>query len=133
MLFRSVASLFAGALFIGGALAALTPADVVTNIGIVTQVSGNLNNVLGGLSTSTRPAQVRTMSQVSGTCLSKRVHRLMLKFCSPTVGNDFNTIISNLAAYVTAMQATPSFSDADAGPIVDTLRTVSEHIIALLS
>jgi len=132
MLFRSVASLFAGALFIGGALAALTPADVVTNIGIVTQVSGNLNSVLGELSTSTRPAQVKTMSQVSGTCLSKRVHRLMLNFCSQTVGNDFNTIISNLAAYVTAMQATPSFSNADAGPVVDALRTVSEHIITRL-
>ncbi|KAF8155232.1 hypothetical protein K438DRAFT_1987142 [Mycena galopus ATCC 62051] len=89
-------------IFSGGALAQLTPATVVANINIVTSVSGNLNSVLGGLSTSTTPANVQTMSQ--------------------TVITDFTTIINDLAADVTAMQATSPFTvQADVQLVVTAL------------
>ncbi|KAJ6615791.1 hypothetical protein B0H10DRAFT_48348 [Mycena sp. CBHHK59/15] len=96
-----------------GALAALTVTNVVTNIGIVTAVSGNMNDVLSGLTTSTSPSQVPTMGQ--------------------TVVTDFTTIINNLGGDVTAMQATPPFGDADAQPIVDALRQFVQVHQVLLS
>lgn len=67
MLFHSVAALFSGILFAQGALAQLTPDQVVFNIGIVTTTSGNLNNALGGLSTTSTPEQVQTIGQVIRT------------------------------------------------------------------
>jgi hypothetical protein len=42
-----------------------------------------------------------------------------------TAVTSFQTIITDLAGDVTAMQATPAFSDADAVPIVDALRDVN--------
>ncbi|KAJ7330829.1 hypothetical protein DFH08DRAFT_966584 [Mycena albidolilacea] len=78
-------------IFSGKALAALTPDQVVGNINIVTSVSGNINSVLGGLSTTPTPSQAQTISQ--------------------TVVTGFQTIINDLAGDVTAMQATPPFSD----------------------
>ncbi|KAJ6619198.1 hypothetical protein B0H10DRAFT_1913109 [Mycena sp. CBHHK59/15] len=96
-----------------GALAALTVDEVVTNVGIVTSVSGNINDLLGGLTTSTSPSQVRTMGQ--------------------TVVANFNTIISDLGGDVTAMQATLPFGDADALLIVQALKEFVAIHQALLS
>ncbi|KAJ7190088.1 hypothetical protein GGX14DRAFT_580120 [Mycena pura] len=95
-----MAPLFAAIILVvsGGALAALTPAQVVTNIGIVTTVSGDINSILSTLSTSTTASDVATMGQ--------------------TVVTDFTTIVNNLAGDTTAMQATPPFGDADAQLIV---------------
>ncbi|KAJ7196436.1 hypothetical protein GGX14DRAFT_575002 [Mycena pura] len=98
-----MAPLFAAIILVvsGVALAALTPDQVVTNIGIVTTVSGDLNNILGTLSTSTDPDDVETIAQ--------------------TVVDDFTTIVGDLAADVTAMNETPPFDDEDAEPIVEAL------------
>ncbi|KAJ7330827.1 hypothetical protein DFH08DRAFT_708551 [Mycena albidolilacea] len=93
-------------IFSGKALAALTPDQVVGNINIVTSVSGNINSVLGGLSTTPTPSQAQTISQ--------------------TVVTGFQTIINDLAGDVTAMQATPPFSDG-ADLIVAALTDVIEH------
>ncbi|KAJ7190646.1 hypothetical protein GGX14DRAFT_407807 [Mycena pura] len=97
----SFTPLVAAATVIGGALAALTPAQVVTNVGIVTTTSGNLNTVLGGLSTSSSPAVVASTSQ--------------------TVVTDFTTIVNALVADAAAMAATEPFDDADAQPVVNAL------------
>jgi hypothetical protein len=97
----SFSTFLAAALFSQGVLAQLTPDQVVTNVKIVTSVSGNLDSVLQGLSTSTSAADVSTMGQ--------------------TVVTDFQTIVTNLAGDVTAMEATPPFADGVAQPIVDAL------------
>jgi len=65
MLFRLSTAIVSTLLLAQGALAALTPDQVVTNIGIVTAVSGDINNSLQSLTTSTGPANVGTISQVS--------------------------------------------------------------------
>lgn len=64
MLFRSLAALFSGVLLAQGALAQLTQVQVINNIKIVTSVSGNLNDVLGGLTTATGHGDVTTMCHV---------------------------------------------------------------------
>ena len=71
MLFRTIATL----LFTQAALAALTPDQVVTNIGIVTTVSGDLNTGLGGLTTSSGEGDVSTMA---GVIPLYRVTKLLL-------------------------------------------------------
>ncbi|KAJ7870919.1 hypothetical protein B0H14DRAFT_3439728 [Mycena olivaceomarginata] len=98
--------------FSGKALAALTPDQVTGNIKIVTSVSGNINSVLVGFSTTPTPSQAQTISQ--------------------TVVTGFQTIISDLAGDVTAMQATPPFSDG-ADLIVTALRDFVGVHQALLS
>jgi len=45
---------------------------------------------------------------------------------------DFTTIVNDLAADVTAMQATPPFDDVDAGLVVDALSDVSGFIKTLV-
>ncbi|KAJ7871930.1 hypothetical protein B0H13DRAFT_1895579 [Mycena leptocephala] len=82
------------------ALAALTPAQVVANIEVVTSVSKSCNDVLGDLIPNLGSA--KTVGENIVTNLVK--------------------IITNLGADVTAMQATPPFIDAVAGPIVDALK-----------
>ena len=63
MLFRSAAAILSGILFAQGTLAALTPAQVVTNINIVTAVSADINDALSSISTSSDAPTVRTASQ----------------------------------------------------------------------
>ena len=66
MLFPSVATFLIPLLFTQGAIAALTPQQVVTNVGIVTKVSGDLNDALGSLTTGFRdPASVQPFAIVS--------------------------------------------------------------------
>ncbi|KAJ6608127.1 hypothetical protein B0H10DRAFT_2227151 [Mycena sp. CBHHK59/15] len=96
-----------------GALADLTVSDVVTNVGIVTSVSGNLNSVLSGLTTSSSSSQVRTIGQ--------------------SVVTDLETIISSLSGDVTAMQPTPPFGNMDALLIVQSLDQFVAIHQALLS
>ena len=112
MLFTLVAALLTSLLFTQSAIAALTPDQVVTNIGIVTTISGNLNDALQGLTTNLDPDAVQTLATVSP------VNSSMIRILNYTqrAGNDFQTIISNLAADVIAMNATPPFDDADALP-----------------
>ncbi|KIM37545.1 hypothetical protein M413DRAFT_76837 [Hebeloma cylindrosporum] len=105
MLFRPIICLVSSVLFTQAAVAALTPDQVVTNIGIVTTISGDLNSILGGLTTSSQQEEVRTMAKTTTT--------------------DFQTIVKNLAGDVNAQDATPPFDDDAAGPIVDALRDVS--------
>ena len=74
MLFRSAAAILSGILFAQGTLAALTPAQVVTNIGIVTQVSGNINSALLQITTTSNFQTVQTSSQVLAFfCLPENV------------------------------------------------------------
>ncbi|KAJ7196419.1 hypothetical protein GGX14DRAFT_403372 [Mycena pura] len=107
----SLVPIFAAIILVvsGVALAALTPDEVVTNIGIT--VSGDLNNILGTLSTSTGPDDVETIAQ----------NNLLNTIYVPDCFDDFTTIVSDLAADVTAMDATPPFDDEDAEPIVEAL------------
>ncbi|KAF7359740.1 hypothetical protein MVEN_00698700 [Mycena venus] len=63
----------------------MTPAQVVASINLVANISQNSNDVFTQLSTSTEGATVQTMSQV--------------------LVNDINTIISNLNATVTILEA----------------------------
>ncbi|KAF8591047.1 hypothetical protein K439DRAFT_1627131 [Ramaria rubella] len=100
MLFSAVA--LSGLLLAPRAFAALTPAQVVTNINIVTTASGNLNTLTSSLSTSTDPADVPTIGQ--------------------NIVTDFQAIITSLTGDVTAMKATPPFNDVSAQPIVTALR-----------
>lgn len=64
MLFKSTFAVFLGVVFAHGSLAALTPDQIVSNIGVVTNVSANLNSLLGELTTSTSPGQISTFAQV---------------------------------------------------------------------
>jgi len=84
MLFFRIATVLSPLLFIPN-IAALSASDVVTNINIVTAVSGNLNGVLGGLTTSTDGPTVQTIGQTAVTA--------------------FQTIITDLGNDVTAMKA----------------------------
>lgn len=72
MLFRPIAIL-SGVLFAKATLAALTPDQVVTNIGIVTRVSGDLNSVLSGLATVPTPQDLATMGQVISNLLAQTI------------------------------------------------------------
>ena len=65
MLFRVIAAFVSVALIPQGALAALTPADVVTNVGIVTKVSGNINSALSPITLTSSPDVITTAAQVS--------------------------------------------------------------------
>jgi hypothetical protein len=60
----SIAAILATSILHPVALAALTVNDVVTNIGIVTNVSVNINNVLTPLSTSTTGPDVVSLGEV---------------------------------------------------------------------
>jgi len=109
---------FSALLFAQSTFAALTVDQVVTNIGIVTLVSGEANSALGLIDINTiDPSTIETTGQ--------------------TLVNSFNTIISDLAADVAAMQATPPIADDDLGtvtqPIVDALTTFVGVHQALLS
>ncbi|KAF7369593.1 hypothetical protein MVEN_00290000 [Mycena venus] len=98
----SIAAILATSILHPVALAVLTAKDVVTNVGIVTTVSGNINDVLGTLSPKTTGPDVANMGQ-------------------KLVGQ-FNVIITNLGADITAMQATPPFTaQADCDLIVAAL------------
>lgn len=76
MLFPPVAALLAPLLFAQGAIAALTGPQVVTNIGIVTTVSGDLNDALGLLTTKSDPATVKNIAVVSSVNLPHMIRTL---------------------------------------------------------
>ncbi|KAJ7315714.1 hypothetical protein DFH08DRAFT_820287 [Mycena albidolilacea] len=105
----SIAAILTTSIIHPVALAALTVNDVVTNIGIVTNVSVKINNVLTPLSTSTTDPDVVSLGQ-------------------------FTVIINNLSADITAMQATPPFTvQADCDAIVIALDSFVEVHQALLA
>ncbi|KAJ6477217.1 hypothetical protein DFH09DRAFT_1379429 [Mycena vulgaris] len=110
----SIAALLATSILHPVALAALTRKNVVTNIGIVTTVSRDINTVVSTLSTSTTGPDVVTMGN--------------------TLVGQFNVIISNLTADTTAMKATPPFTaKADCDAIVlalDTFVKVHQDLLA---
>ncbi|KAJ7434464.1 hypothetical protein FB451DRAFT_1467571 [Mycena latifolia] len=109
----STAAILATVVLPLGALAGLTAPQVVTNIQIVTSISGSTNSAVGKLTPTTSPSQIKTIGA--------------------TVATNLNTIITNLGGDVTAMQATTAFGDADAQTVVDALRTFVEVHQALLS
>ncbi|KAF7350027.1 hypothetical protein MVEN_01304400 [Mycena venus] len=76
-----------GALVAPGAVAQLTPAQVVAAINSVASITQNSNNVLSTLSTTTPSAQVITSSQ--------------------TLVSNFNTIIGNINTHITAIRSSP--------------------------
>jgi hypothetical protein len=126
MLFRPVA-LVSSVLFAQAALAALTPDQVVTNIGIVTTVSGDLNSILNGLTTSSSGPDAKTMQKVIPIYW---VRGLVLNcYAVQTVTTDFQTIITNLDGDVNAMQATPPFADDGAVLVANALTDVSGHCL----
>ncbi|KAJ7685888.1 hypothetical protein B0H17DRAFT_1225485, partial [Mycena rosella] len=95
--------------FIPQALAALTSVQVVTNIGIVTTQSKNINDALSTLPVSPSSSQLASMST--------------------TVVNGFQAIISSLANDDTAMQTTPPFTvQSDCDAVVAALSTVSSFV-----
>ncbi|KAJ7037267.1 hypothetical protein C8F04DRAFT_1093097 [Mycena alexandri] len=110
----SIAAILATSILHPVALAALTVTDVVNNVGIVTSVSGNINNVLSSLSTSTHGPNAVSMSK--------------------TLVGQFTVIVNNLGAYTTAMEATPPFTaQADCDAIVNALRSFVQVHQALLA
>jgi len=129
MLFPAVATMLAPLLFTQCAIAALTPDQVVTNIGIVTTTSGDLNTLLGGLTVNVNSGTVQSFATVSS------VNPLMILALIglQQLEQDFQTIISELTADITAMAATPSFNDPDAVLIVNALDDVSyiTHVLSL--
>ena len=137
MLRSTIASAFSVLLIIQGAFAALTPDQVVTNIGIVTTRSGNANNALSQLSTTSSSSQAAAIGQVSLVpCFNGMI---LTRFPEQTLAANFQAIINSLTGDVTAMQATPPFVDgvsarfatrapnAVTQPIVDALRNVSTN------
>ncbi|KIM37066.1 hypothetical protein M413DRAFT_423909 [Hebeloma cylindrosporum] len=104
MLFRPIIYLVSSVLFTQAALAALTPDQVVTNVGIVTSISGDLNSILSGLTNVETPAHVVNVAK--------------------TVTTDLESMISKLLGDLTARDATTPFTDDEAEPIVDALRHV---------
>jgi hypothetical protein len=64
MFFRPIPTLVSGALFTQVVFAALTPNQVVANIGVITTVSQKLNNDLAKLTTSLSFKDVEAMAQV---------------------------------------------------------------------
>ncbi|KAF8970482.1 hypothetical protein BDZ97DRAFT_1791674 [Flammula alnicola] len=101
MLFRPAFALLSTFMLVQSAAAALTPDQVVTNIGIVTTISGNLNTAVGSLSTTPTPQQAQTTAN--------------------TLTGGFSNIINDLSGDVTAMDATPAYDDADATVVVAAL------------
>ncbi|PPQ96027.1 hypothetical protein CVT25_013889 [Psilocybe cyanescens] len=101
MLFRSVATCIVGVLFTQGALAALTPARLVTSIEAVTAASKDANTALVSISTSTKVADVKT----SGKKLVAA----------------FTTIVQSVTADVAAINVTPAFADDAADTVVNAL------------
>ena len=65
MLFRSIATFASVALVAQGALAALTVQQVVTNIGIVTKVSGDAATAISQITTNSSPTDIQNAGQVS--------------------------------------------------------------------
>ncbi|KAF7343079.1 hypothetical protein MVEN_01738300 [Mycena venus] len=91
-----------GALVFPGTVAQLTANQIVAAINLVTNISQNSNDVLTPLSTSTAGDQVQVTSQ--------------------TLVNNINMIISNIAADVTAIEATLPFPpEVPGGAIVAAL------------
>jgi hypothetical protein len=66
-MFRSI--LFSAVMLASLGAAQLTPDQVVSNVKIVTNVSGQINDALGQLTTSSTPTQVQTISTVRMTML----------------------------------------------------------------
>jgi hypothetical protein len=119
-MFRSI--LFSAVMLATLGAAQLTADQVVANVKIVTNVSSQINDALGQLTTSSTFNQVQTTSTV---CMTILYYMVLIARTLQTVTNGFNTIINDLGADVTAMQATPPFDDADATPIVNALTDVS--------
>ncbi|KAH9035232.1 hypothetical protein EDB85DRAFT_2288783 [Lactarius pseudohatsudake] len=114
MLFRRLIAAFASVAFISqGAVSALTPDQIVTNVNIVTQVSKDANDLLSQLSPSTPPSQLPAL----------------VPDISQKLAKDFQIIISNITADITATQATSPFVDcpAAAAVIVVALKFVTVH------
>jgi hypothetical protein len=65
MLFRVIATVASVAFVAQGALAQLTIEQVVTNIGIVTTVSGNAANTINSITPQSSPSDVTNAAQVS--------------------------------------------------------------------
>ncbi|KAI9438961.1 hypothetical protein H4582DRAFT_106151 [Lactarius indigo] len=102
MLFRRLIAAVASVAFISqGALAALTPQQIVTNIGIVTQVSRDANDALTPLSTTPPPQLPAIVPNIA-----------------KKLADDFQIIISNITADIDAMQATLPFVDCPAAALV---------------
>jgi len=129
MLFLAVAALLAPFLFTQCAIAALTPDQVITNIGIVTTLSGDSNTRLEGLTVNSDSGAVQNSATVSS------VNPLMMRALIglQQLHQDLQTIISSLTADTNAQQATSPFTDADAGPIVNALDIVgyNTHTLSL--
>ncbi|KAF5318808.1 hypothetical protein D9619_010860 [Psilocybe cf. subviscida] len=83
------------------ALAALTPAQVVSNINNVAIISGNANSALVSLSGSSSFTQVKNTGE--------------------SLATSFNLIITNVNAAVAAMSVTPAFTDIQADSVVGAL------------
>ncbi|KAJ7469590.1 hypothetical protein FB451DRAFT_1038703 [Mycena latifolia] len=100
----SVAAILATAVVLPSASAAMTSSEVVNAIGDVTSTSGDVNNVLSGLSTSTDP--------ITFTSTSQKVY------------SGFSTIINALGQDANTLQGQTPFDATDATPVADAFHTV---------
>ncbi|KAJ6452621.1 hypothetical protein C8R45DRAFT_847617 [Mycena sanguinolenta] len=101
---KFAAAFLAAVVLCEGALAQLTPTQVVAAINLVTQISANTNLAIIMLTTSTPGDQVQTGSM--------------------TLVNNLNTIINDISADTSAIEATPPFTDNLADPVVAALDNV---------
>lgn len=119
MLFRRLIAAVASVAFISqGAVSALTPDQIVTNVGIVTQVSKDANDLLSQLSPSIPVSQL--------PALVPDISQKLAKY--------FQIIVSNITADITAMDGTSPFVDcpAAASVIVASLKDfVTVHQVLL--
>ena len=65
MLFRFIATVTSAAFIAQGALAALTPDQVVTNIGIVTTISQKASDALSPITYTSSPIVIETAAKAS--------------------------------------------------------------------
>ena len=109
MLLSTIASVFSALLITQGTLAALTPAQVVTNVNIVAALSADTDTALSQLSTSSTPSDASAIGRVSRVpCFNGTI---LTRFAEQSLVSNFQQIIKDLTGDVTAMKDTPPFVD----------------------
>ncbi|EDR07239.1 uncharacterized protein LACBIDRAFT_294545 [Laccaria bicolor S238N-H82] len=105
MLFRSIATVISAALFAQSVCAALTPAQVVASVEVVTTLSASITKSVSVITTKS------SLNTISST--------------SKTVSTGFTKIVSTIGTFVTGIEDTSPFPDDAAQLVVNALVAVN--------
>jgi hypothetical protein len=134
MLFSRAALLIGGFLYANRVAATITPDEVITNIQVVTSISGNLNSEVSQLTVNVDSETAESIALVRPpfSIINQHADRTSIPVTFvQSIGTDFGMIVNHLENDVSVMAGTTPFDPPSAKLIVNVLNTVRMELFAL--